>query len=188
MKKLLLSTVLAACTVIAAQLAHAQSVYERYPFSTLAGNPPGSANGSGAAAKFNLPGSAAVDVNGNIYVADTANNIIRKVTPAGEVSTLAGLAGASGSADGVGAAARFNNPVGIAVDGAGNVYVGDMLNDAVRKIAPNGTVTTLAGLAGSGGSANGNGSAARFFSPRGVAVDAGGNVYVADSDNGTIRK
>ena len=177
-----------------------------------------------------------MDSAGNVYVADTGNNTIRKITPAGVVSTLAGLAGSHGSADGTGSAARFIIPpawrwtapgmfmwrtpqqhhpqdhsrwrgehpgrfgrlwqhrwqerrlFGVAVDSAGNVYVADTDNHTIRKITPAGVVSTLAGLAGSLGSADGTGSAARFYHPGGVAVDSGGNVYVADTDNHTIRK
>ena len=129
-----------------------------------------------------------MDSAGNVYVADSANNTIRKVTPAGVVTTLAGLAGSCGSADGTGSAARFYCPAGVAVDSAGNVYVADMHNNTIRKVTPAGVVTTLAGLAGSPGSADGTGSAARFNDPYGVAVDSAGNVYVADTGNNTIRK
>ncbi|MBF9224017.1 NHL domain-containing protein, partial [Hymenobacter ruricola] len=108
-------------------------------------------------------------------------------TAAGVVSTLAGLAGASGSADGTGAAARFNYPAGVAVDAAGTVYVADQSNTTIRKITAAGVVSTLAGSAGNPGSADGTGAAARFYYPTGVAVDAAGAVYVADRANNTIR-
>ena len=121
-------------------------------------------------------------------MADTDNNTIRKITPAGVVSTLAGLAGNFGSADGTGSDARFYDPSSVAVDSAGNVYVADSGNDTIRKITPSGVVSTLAGLAGSSGSVDGTGSDARFSSPRGVAVDSAGSVYVADLGNHTIRK
>ena len=158
--------------------------------STLAGlaGSSGSADGTGSAARFDYPYGVAVDGSGNVYVADSGNNTIRKITPAGVVSTLAGMAGSSGSADGTGSAARFNYPTGVAVDGSGNVYVADTGNNTIRKITPAGVVSTLAGTAGSSGSADGTGSAARFYYPYGVAVDGSGNVYVADNDNYTIRK
>ena len=157
--------------------------------STLAGlaGSAGSADGTGTAARFNQPSGVAVDAAGNIYVADISNNTIRKITPAGVVSTLAGLAGSPGSADGTGSAARFFGPFGVAVDAAANVYVGDADNSTIRKITPAGVVSTLAGLAGIVGSADGAGSAARFNFPSGVAVDAAGNVYVADLNNNSIR-
>jgi hypothetical protein len=128
-----------------------------------------------------------VDGAGNVYVADTSNSTIRKVTPGGVVTTLAGLAGTLGSADGTGSTARFSGPQGVAVDSAGNVYVADTWNNTIRKVTPGGIVTTLAGLAGSQGSADGTGSAARFNDPYGVAVDSAGNIYVADSFNNAIR-
>ncbi len=157
--------------------------------TTLAGlaGASGSADGTGAAARFFLPSGVAVGGDGTLYVADTANCTIRRVTPAGVVSTLAGSAAACGFADGTGSAARFANPEGVAVDGAGTVYVADTYNHAVRRITPAGVVTTLAGLAGSPGSADGTGSAARFAYPDGVAVDGAGSVYVADTENHTIR-
>jgi len=158
--------------------------------TTLAGlaGTKGSADGTGSVALFDGPTGVAVDTATNVYVADFFNSSIRKVTPAGVVTTLAGLAGSPGSADGTGSAARFDGPTGVAVDSAGNVYVGDRYNSTVRKVTPAGVVTTLAGLAGSPGSADGTGSAALFNAPCGVAVDSAGNVYVADCYNNTIRK
>ena len=158
--------------------------------TTLAGSPgqTGSADGTGSAARFYSPRGVAVDAAGNVYVADTFNDTIRKITPAGVVTTLAGTAGQSGSADGTGSAARFDDPDGVAVDGAGNVYVADSATTRSARSRPAGVVTTLAGTAGQAGSADGTGSAARFNDPDGVAVDAAGNVYVADTSNDTIRK
>ena len=156
--------------------------------STLAGNAfTGSNDGTGSAASFRFPMGVAVDGSGNVYVADNGNNKIRKITPAGVVSTLAGI-GLTGSSDGTGSAARFNGPIGVAVDGSGNVYVADYGNHTIRKITPAGVVSTLAGSAGQFGSSDGTGSAARFSNPTGVAVDGSGNVYVADIGNNTIRK
>ena len=132
---------------------------------------PGTADGPRATARFFDPVSVATDSAGDIYVADSQNYTVRKITPAGSVSTLAGLAGSYGSADGTGAAARFKDPWGIATDSAGNVYVADSGNSTIRKITPAGVVSTLAGLAGSTGSADGTGSAARFNVPWGVATD-----------------
>ena len=158
--------------------------------TTLAGSAGngGSADGTGSAARFNQPSGVAVDSAGNVFVADTDNHTIRKVTPAGVVTTLAGSAGASGSTDGTGSAARFDDPEGVAVDSAGNVFVADTDNHTIRKVTPAGVVTTLAGSAGASGSTDGTGSAARFYYPVGVAVDSAGNVFVADTGNHTIRK
>ena len=148
----------------------------------------GSADGTGVAAQFNYPSDVAVDSAGNVYVADTNNSTIRKITSAGVVTTIAGTAGSTGSTDGTGAAAQFNTPNGVAVDSAGNVYVADTNNSTIRKITSGGVVTTIAGTAGSTGSTNGTGAAARFNYPSGIAVDSAGNVYVADRSNSTIRK
>ena len=149
---------------------------------------PGSADGTGAAARFYAPGDVAVDGAGNVFVADWGNNTIRRITPAGAVTTFAGTAGLSGSADGTGAAARFAGPTGMAVDRSGNMFVADNLNHTIREITPAGVVTTFAGKAGLSGSADGTGAAARFNGPIGVTVDQAGNVFVADSQNRTIRK
>ncbi len=158
--------------------------------STLAGSAgfSGSADGTGTAAQFNQPQGVAADSAGNVYVADTGNHTIRKITAAGVVSTLAGSAGANGSADGAGSSARFYQPEGVAMDSAGNVYVADTWNHTIRKITASGVVSTLAGSAGNYGSADGTGSGARFYQPQGVAVDGAGNVYVADTGNQTVRK
>ncbi|MEO6875121.1 MAG: FG-GAP-like repeat-containing protein [Opitutaceae bacterium] len=156
-------------------------------FAGTAGSP-GSTDATGSAARFDLPGGVALDSNGNVYVADTYNSTIRKITPAGVTTTFAGLAGSPGSADGTGSAARFNNPIGLASDTSDNIYVADTVNDTIRKITSAGVVSTLAGTAGSAGSTDATGSAARFYQPYGVAVDGAGNVYVADTNNSTIRK
>ncbi|MBA3351179.1 MAG: hypothetical protein H0U23_01920, partial [Blastocatellia bacterium] len=147
----------------------------------------GSADGTGSAARFSGPRGMAF-ASGNIYVADTFNNTIRKVTPAGVVTTLAGLAGQSGSSDGTGSAARFNRPRGLVADIAGNLYVADTANNTIRVVTTAGVVTTLAGAAGVSGSTDGIGLAARFFGPIGITVDDAGNLYVADTVNNTIRK
>ena len=119
-----------------------------------------------------------------MYVADLLNNKIRKITPAGDVTTLAGST--QGFADANGAVAQFNAPSSVATDAASNVYVADQFNHKIRKITPAGDVTTLAGS--TEGFADGNGAAAQFNRPRGVATDAAGNVYVADHNNHKIRK
>ncbi len=148
----------------------------------------GSQDGSGTSARFNQPCGVAVDAAGNVYVADTGNATIRVITPGGVVTTLAGSAASRGSHDGTGSAALFNQPTGIAVDSVGNVYVADALNATIRKITSSGAVTTLAGSAGVRGETDGAGAGARFNYPCGVAVDAAGNLYVADTYNATVRK
>lgn len=193
MKTILKKTTLtlAALPLLALSLAaFGQAIYTPYTFTTLAGSAGlvGDANGAGSAARFYQPFGVAVDTNGTVYVVDSGNHTIRKVTPAGVVTMFAGLAGSSGSLNGTGAAARFYYPDALAVDKAGNVYVADTFNHTIRKITPAGVVTTLAGSAGLSGSANGTGSAARFWQPYGVTVDPNGTVYVGDTYNHTIRK
>ena len=168
----------------------AQTVYEPYTFTTFAGTAgvTGGADGTGSAAQFASPSEIAVDQANNLFVADTANHTIREITPGAVVTTVAGLAGQSGSMDGIGSAARFNSPIGVAVDQGGNLFVGDSDNNTIRKITPGAVVTTLAGLAGVAGSTDGTGSAARFSGPRGIAVSSAGIIYVCDTFNNTIRK
>jgi sugar lactone lactonase YvrE len=158
--------------------------------TTLAGTAgtEGHSDGTGSAASFDLPQGITVDTGGNLFVTDYFNNTIREITPGGVVTTLAGTAGTSGSADGTGTAARFNSPWGIAVDASDNVYVADTNNNTIRKISLAGVVTTLAGTAGKQGHSDGTGTAASFVLPEGIAVDANGNVYVADTGNNAIRK
>ena len=158
--------------------------------STLAGSSgtAGKADGTGASAQFNQPAAVTVDSAGNVYVADTGNSTIRKITSSGVVSTLAGSSSNRGSVDGVGSAASFNAPAGVAVDGSGNLYIADTFNATIRKITSAGVVSTLAGQAASRGEADGIGGAARFNYPNGITLDATGNLYVADTYNDTIRK
>ena len=158
--------------------------------STLAGTAglAGTTDGTGSAARFNFPVGVAVDSGGNVFVSDAQSFIIRKITPAGAVTTFAGAPFQIGSTDGTGAAARFFLPYGLAIDGQDNVYVAEGGNHLIRKITPAGVVSTLAGGAGQTGNTNGTGGAARFNNPFGVAVDGAGNVYVADSGNNVIRR
>ncbi len=158
-------------------------------WTNLAGQPgiSGSNNGTGSAARFNSPKGVALDSSGNITVADSANHEIRKVTPAGVVTTLAGN-GTAGSLDGTGTGAQFSSPGGVTVDLSGNVYVADTNNHTIRKVTAVGVVTTMAGNSTTSGSADGTGTAAQFYHPGGVALDASGNIYVADSGNHAIRR
>ena len=153
--------------------------------ATLAGGGEGFVDGPASVARFDTPSGLALDLAGNLYVADTGNHAIRKVTPAGTVSTLAGT-GVPGFRDGPGAQARFDGPVGVAVDASGRVYVADTYNDRIRVIEPDGTVATLAGD-GQPGDRDGPGAQARFDTPTGLAVGARGEVWVADAGNGHIR-
>jgi hypothetical protein len=154
-------------------------------FAGLSGSA-GSTDGTGTGARFNRPHDVAIDSGGNLFVADTGNSSIRKVTPAGVVTTFAGTSGAGGSTDGAGTAARFSSPYAIAVGADNSVYVADTGNHLIRKITPAGVVTTLAGTAGVAGSADGQGTAASFNAPRSIAVDASGIVYVGDRPGSTF--
>ncbi len=149
---------------------------------------PGSADGVGASARFRWPRGIAIDHAGNLYVADTGNNTIRKITPDHTVTTLAGLASAPGTSDGTGSAARFIAPQGIAVDAKDNVYVAEFANNTVRKITSDGIVSLLAGSVQIPGGENGRGAAAHFRNPWALAADKNGNVYVSDNGNLSLRK
>jgi sugar lactone lactonase YvrE len=154
--------------------------------TTFAGSTAGYADGTGTAAKFSNPAGVAVDSEGNVYVVDPGYHHIRKISPAGVVTTLAG-SGTQGYANGAGTTARFDRPQGVAVDNERNVYVAYTYNNRIRKISPDGVVTTFAG-SGTPGYADGTGTAVNFWLPNGVAVDSEGNVYVADYRNYRIRK
>ncbi|HEX8616642.1 MAG TPA: SMP-30/gluconolactonase/LRE family protein, partial [Thermoanaerobaculia bacterium] len=151
---------------------------------------PGSfADGTGSAARFRGPYDADTDSLGNLYVADANNCSIRKITPEGVVTTYAGVPGECVPADGDLFTARFEGSIyGLDVDDSGNIYVAETWRHVIRKIAANGTVTTIAGTGGSRGSANGAGSAARFYTPYDVAAAPNGDVYVADTGNHLIRR
>jgi sugar lactone lactonase YvrE len=159
--------------------------------TTLAGssNQSGSSDGNGPQALFNAPSAVAVDTSGNLYVADTLNDTIRRVTPTGSVTTLAGSPGTAGFQDGQGGAAQFNRPQGIAIDGSGNLYVADTGNNVLRRITPSGAVTTVAGSAtGPTQDVNGIGTAASLEAPLGIDVSPQGVVYFTDSLAHTLRE
>jgi len=144
------------------------------------------ADGPGKSASFNRPEGITADGKGNLFVADHDNHVIRKIATDGVVTTYAGTVAKPGALDATGPNARFAHPAGIAVDTAGVVYIAQYNHRTVRKVSPGGVVTTLAGVAGEIGYADGNGSAARFRWLGAIAVDKTGNVYVGDS--GTLRK
>jgi serine/threonine-protein kinase len=154
--------------------------------TTIAGNVSGFADGTGTAAKFNYPEGVAVDNSGNVFVTDTGNSRIRKITSTGVVTTLAG-SDAFGFADGVGVLAKFWSPSGIAVDASGMIFVAEKQNNRIRKITQGGVVTTFAGN-GTSGSVDGVGITAQFSTPFSLALDATGNVFVTDAANNRIRK
>lgn len=156
--------------------------------STIAGNGiVGNADGNGIGAFFNEPWGICMGTDGFIYVADTRNNLIRRINEDGDVTTFAG-SGNYGGSDGFGINASFGNPTGLEMDDEGNLYVADHLTHVIRKIDPQGTVTTLAGVAGDPGFQDGFGSQAKFYRPYGLTLDNEGNILVADEWNHRIRK
>ena len=162
------------------------------PIETVAGSSFSGDGGAATAARFNAPGGVAVDGGGNIYIADTFNHRIRKVTASsGNIETVAGVGGAGYSGDGGAATtARLSYPYGVAVDGSGNIYIADTDNHRIRRVdAATGNISTVAGdgtedYGGDGGAAR----AAKLSSPYDVAVDGDGNLYIADTNNNRIRK
>ncbi len=168
-----------------------QAQTETYEWTNFSGKPGGSGSADGYAnnARFLNPEGVTFDRYGNVYVADSYNHTIRKITPGGVVSTMAGKAGVPGKTDGVREQARFYSPTDIAVDDAGNVFVTDFTHHLIRKITPDGVVSTYSGdqINGSG-STDGDISIARFSNPAGIDIDAAGNLYIADYGNNTIRK
>lgn len=184
-----LRIVLGLSGLLLSSLAFAQSNSSVVALTTYAGG--GDGDGFGTEARVGTGGQVALDSAGNLFVADRSLFVVRKISPTGMVSTLAGRPGTRGdtdSTDGTGATARFGDPFGIAVDGAGNLFVTDRFYHTVKRISLSGAVTTLAGLAGNSGSADGRGLEARFNGPAGLALDDAGNLYVADSGNHTLRK
>ena len=158
--------------------------------TTLAGSSAGMTNATGTSAQFNSPSGVAVDASGNVYVADRSNNLIRKITSAGVVTTFAG-SGSFSNTNGTGTAATFANPTGLAIDANDNIYVTDYSNHSIRKITSSSVVTTLAGpvgTTGTWGTTNGTGTSARFNYPYHVVIDSDENLYVSDFNNHKIRK
>jgi len=159
--------------------------------TTLAGFPTaiGDSDGVGTAAYFHGPIGVAVDSAGYVYVSDSLNSVLRKITPAGAVSTIAGPARSFGVDDGPFPIGRFDGPGGVVADASGDVFAADTVNNAMREISPNGVVTTIAGIAGPdfGGASDGYGGAAQFNQPTGLALGLSSNIYVADFQNSTIR-
>ena len=153
--------------------------------TTLAGGSEGYADGVGSSASFNTPSALALGPGGNLYVADTGNNRIRKITPEGQVSTVAGD-GTAGYVDGPVAKAQFNGPIGLAVSDGGDIYVADTYNDVIRMITTEGQVTTIAG-AGTPGYADGEQKAALFDTPCGIVI-VNNTLIVADTGNDKLRR
>lgn len=158
--------------------------------TTLAGvaGTPGGVDGPGATARFNHPAGIAISRDGILHVADTFNHTIRRITPAGVVTTWVGLMGVSGSADGSGSNALFNQPMGLTFDAAGNLYVADAGNATIRCVTPAGVVSTLAGLSSMAGLMDGMGSGAWFNRPKDVKFDGTDGLFVADFSNAEIRR
>jgi sugar lactone lactonase YvrE len=163
---------------------------QAYTWTTFVGLPTvsGTNNGTRSAALFNQPTGTIEDAAGNLYIADEQNNLIRKCTANGVVTAFAGSAGNTGTNDGTGTNALFNQPSNLAFDSAGNIFVADTFNHTIRKITPAGLVSTFAGLGGTPGFKNGTGSGALFNQPNGIAFDSSNNLYVADGVNGAVRR
>lgn len=154
---------------------------------TIAGSTEGFADGDAMRAQFNTPSGIGIDKNGNLIIADTSNNRIRKLSSDGRsVSTIAG-SGVAGLKDGPAGEAEFDGPIGIATDRHGNIFVADSYNDCIRRISPDGQVTTIAGT-GAPGYGDGQAASALFDTPSGIALDERGDIFVADTGNRAVRK
>jgi serine/threonine-protein kinase len=145
-------------------------------------------DGTATTASFSLPSNLCIDASGNLYTADQTDNLIRKISPSGTVSTIAGSPGITGHANGTGSSATFFDPTSLFIDGAGNVYVTDRGNSVIRKITPDSIVTTFAGKIAITGATDGIDTLARFKFPYGITIDKSGTFYIADAGNNLIRK
>ncbi len=148
----------------------------------------GFVNGPAATARFRVPWGVAIDSAGQVFVADSSNTSIRRIDTGGNVTTLAGSAASSGYDDGVGSAARFMHPRALTVDAAGELYVSDTNNSTIRRVSPNGLVQTIGGAPQFAGASDGVAGAALFSAPWGITVDPSGVLWIADFQNGTIRR
>lgn len=160
----------------------------RYRFETYVGSVDGFFDGDRKSALLRSPEGIAADAVGNLYITEYKSSLVRKITPGGRVSLLAGKPNKTGSANGMGQKARFNRPHGLAVDKAGTVYVCDMKNHLIRSVSPGGNVGTVAGKTGVAGTADGQKDKARFNQPEGIVVDSQGSLFVVDTYNFTVRK
>jgi sugar lactone lactonase YvrE len=185
-RPILLPVTLAVLALLIPSMARAQWTARHLAGPTAGG--PGVTNGPSGSNRFNFPVNIASDAGGTVFVSDSGNHTIRRIATDGSVTLLAGSPGRVGSQDGVGEAARFEAPGGLAVDALGVVYVADTFNQTIRRILPDGTVSTVAGVADMPGSVDGVGAAARFRSPEGLAIDATGALFIADSGNHVIRR
>jgi sugar lactone lactonase YvrE len=176
------------CYIVDTDISMVARVKPPYPdIFLVVGYTEGSADGTGPQAQFRWPEGIAFN-NGVLYIADTGNQIIRRISPDRVVTTVAGSPGLYGSSDGAGSSARFDLPAAVTADANGNLFVADRGNHVIRKITPTGVVTTIGGLAGVAGSTDEAGNAARFNSPSGIAVDADGVLYIADKSNHRVTK
>lgn len=195
--RVLVGALMLSASLVAAQTTPTNVPIPPYSFFLFAGSPQygsqptasrGFIDGNGTNARFNAPTGIAIDTNGNLYVADTGNNAIRKIDSNDNVTTLTGQSGQTGDRDGVLTNASFDGPYGLAIDSLGNIYLSDVYSDIIRKVGTNGIVSTLAGNAYYGpGDSDGSGPNASFNNPEMLFIDQRNNIYVADNGNNAIR-